>query len=205
MPRADVLKDKPNGKDKKRYTRAGQPTAYKEEYNAIAEEACDKLGAKDKDLAALFRVTPETIWRWKKTHEEFFIAIKRGQDLFDNREVEKSLKSRALGYSYTETSTKTSGKGKKAYVEVTVSNKKMAPDIGAAIFWLTNRAQDRWKQTRYVQHAGKVEGVAAIHNHYDLTDIREEELEQLYNVLGQAVAKKHDKAKPKSNGASGTA
>lgn len=129
--------------------KAGAPTLYKSEYCKIAEAACKNLGADDKSLAKLFSVTPDSITKWKDKYPEFLLFIKKGRDEYDVKEVEKSLRMRATGYEYTETTQKQlKNKEGEISTEILVAKKRMAPDTGACIFWLVNRNPDRWKHVQ---------------------------------------------------------
>lgn len=77
--------------------------------------------------------------------------------------MENALLKRALGYSYTETITdfelidtgKKDEDGKpimeKKIKNVRSVKKEVAPDVGAAAFWLKNRRPDRWRDKREEQ------------------------------------------------------
>lgn len=175
MPRADrqqsatsQLQAKSNGKGNgksfspaaKPKTRAngkstrGRRSEYNPKYVDIAEVLMREHGFTEAELAAALLVTVSTLTKWKREHPELLLAIKKGREEFDCEKVEKALRSRALGYKYTEKSTKTTtlklGRGKEKIQvpaeEVTVYEKSLAPDVGAAIFWLTNRNPEKWKQ-----------------------------------------------------------
>lgn len=59
-----------------------------------------------------------------------------------DRQVEKSLLQRALGYSYEETSEKYEGG---VMTERKVTKKHVASDTTAQIFWLKNRKPEQWR------------------------------------------------------------
>lgn len=67
--------------------------------------------------------------------------LKKGKDVVD-RQVEKSLLQRALGYSYEETSKKYEGG---VMTERKVTKKHVPPDTTAQIFWLKNRKPEQWR------------------------------------------------------------
>lgn len=71
----------------------------------------------------------------------FSDTLKKGKDVVD-RQVEKSLLQRALGYSYEETSEKYEGG---VMTERKVTKKHVAPDTTAQIFWLKNRKPEQWR------------------------------------------------------------
>ncbi len=198
-PKASKYGVKANGKKA-----TGAPSPYDADRHPKAVYyICQHFGATNEEIAKALCVSTATLNHWLKDYPEFLSEYKRGRDEFDSGQVEKALRSRALGYRYTETSTKTvtlmvGPRGEKVATpaeEVTVHDKSMAPDVGAAIFWLTNRQKDRWQQTRYVQHAGKVDGPAAIQNVYqlhaeDVSDISSEDLENLANTITRAAERR---------------
>jgi hypothetical protein len=131
----------------------GRPTAYRDEFCSQATHLC-KLGAKDKDLAEFFDVDESTINRWKVDHPEFCESIKEGKIVTDMA-VAVSLNKRATGYDFEEEvpiklKEVTYADGKKVSeiekIEMVKVRRIQPPDTGAAIFWLTNRQKDKWKQ-----------------------------------------------------------
>lgn len=121
---------------------AGRPTAYKPEYAEQAEKLC-KLGATDFELAEFFGVVEITIRRWKAAHPEFCSALKAGKDIADDR-VERSLYSKAVGYSYTSEKL-WQYDGEVIRTEIV---EHVPPSDTAAIFWLKNRRKDEWRDRR---------------------------------------------------------
>lgn len=117
-------------------------TKYDPRFPAMARAACERMGATDGDLAALFDVDIYTIHRWKTRHEEFGEALILGKDVA-NKRVERALYTRAVGYEYTseklfyDKSTKTVVRA-----EITVH---IPPDTWACNTWLMNRDPDRWR------------------------------------------------------------
>jgi hypothetical protein len=119
-----------------------RPTKYKEEYPKQAYKLC-LIGATDAQLANFFEVNPDTIYEWKKVHEEFSESLKRGKQIADG-EVAKSLFHRAKGYSH-----------KAVHIsnyqgEITQTDiiKEYPPDTTACIFWLKNRQSEMWRDKR---------------------------------------------------------
>jgi hypothetical protein len=120
----------------------GRPTLYRPEYAEQAAKLC-KLGATDADLADFFGVTTRTIERWRSSREDFCRAVTIGKDEADNA-VERSLYQKAVGY--TQEAVKIfmpAGASEPVYAPY---REKIAPDTGAAIFWLKNRRKDQWRE-----------------------------------------------------------
>ena len=98
------------------------------------------LGATDKQLADFFEVTDRTIDRWKKSHPEFCLSLKRGKVVAD-AEVAESLFKRAKGYEH--------GEDKIFLYEgqpvIVPTTKHYSPDPVSMIFWLKNRQPELWR------------------------------------------------------------
>jgi hypothetical protein len=132
--------------------RTGRPSDYVPKYAEQAGVACGKLGATDKDLAALFKVAERTINYWKQHHPEFLQFVKKGKDLFDSEHVEKALLERAIGVEIKEvTTTQEDGKPVDRVVR-----KQLAGDVTAQIFWLKNRHAERWQDVRKIVGDGSL-------------------------------------------------
>lgn len=104
-------------------------------------------------------ISSTTFYRWQQEHREIRDSLKKGKAPVDTQ-VENALLKRALGYDYTETVTEFAvsdtevdedGKPKKIVKAVKMTKKHMAPDVGAAAFWLKNRRPDRWRDKREEQ------------------------------------------------------
>ena len=131
----------------------GRPTRYKAEYARISAKACE-LGAIDKDLAAMFDVSEQTINAWKKAHPSFLESLK-SKDHAD-AQVEKALFKRAVGYSHQEDKI-FNNNGEEMIVETT---KHYAPDTGACVVWLANRQPAKWKKDPGASQQGGDESLA---------------------------------------------
>jgi len=131
--------------------KAGQPTKYKPEFTEQVKKLC-LLGAIDPQLADFFDVSLATISNWKNDFPEFLEAIKEGKQVAD-RNVEKSLYQRAMGYEHVD---------EKIFFDKDAINdgdriiragtiKKYAPETAAAIFWLKNRKSKEWREKHEVE------------------------------------------------------
>src|SRR5215470_11524396 len=131
--------------------RPGRPTKYRHEYCHRANCFC-KLGATDEELAEAFGVNQATIYRWQKAHPEFCEAIRAGKLVADIKVAEK-LHEKAKGFDYIEEQPIKLKKiaydenGKKVrvseWVEIVKWRRRLPPDTAAAMFWLTNRQNDK--------------------------------------------------------------
>ena len=125
-------------------------------------EGWAREGLTDAQIAAKIGISSTTFYRWQQEHEEFRQALKKGKAPVDTQ-VENALLKRALGYSYTETITDFElidtgqvDENGKPIMEKKIKNvrsvkKEVAPDVGAAAFWLKNRRPDRWRDKREEQ------------------------------------------------------
>lgn len=104
-------------------------------------------------------ISSTTYYRWLNEYEQIREAIKKGKAPVD-QEVENALLKRAKGYDYIETVTDyyfsetekdEDGNPKKIIKNIRMTKKHMAPDVGAAAFWLKNRRPDRWREKREEQ------------------------------------------------------
>lgn len=107
-------------------------------------------------------ISPRRYYEWQIKFPQMSQAIKKGKAPVD-MQVENALLKRALGYSYVETVTDfelvdTGEKDDdgKPVMEKRIKNvrsvkKEMAPDVGAAAFWLKNRRPDKWREKREEQ------------------------------------------------------
>ena len=104
-------------------------------------EAWARDGLTDEQIAHNCGIGVRTLYEWKKEYRQISQALKKGKEVVDV-EVENALLKRALGYSYTET-TRELRDG--ALVVTKRVSKEVAPDVGAAAFWLKNRKRDVWR------------------------------------------------------------
>lgn len=118
-------------------------TKYRQEYDSIAEKACEKLSATDAQLADLFSVSEQTINKWKKDFPSFLESLKRGKDNADD-DVKQSLCNRALGGVKVKEVRETYDKEDNLTSKVVII-KELPADTTAQIFWLKNRDPENWR------------------------------------------------------------
>jgi len=170
-------------------TRMGRPTSYKPEYDNIVKILCKVHGLTNDELAQAFNTTTACLKRWRDTYPNFDSALKEGKAAFDGSLIEKSLKAKATGYRYTETSKKfkrvkerdAEGNPTGEYIvvldEETISEKALPPDVGAIAFWLKNRDPDNWHDRKAVEVTGKDGGPVEHNVHIYMPDNGREEIE----------------------------
>lgn len=126
----------------------GAPPIYRPEFARQAERLC-KLGATDADLADFFEVTIRTIERWKSARKDFGAAVIDGKEKNDERVV-RAIYHRAVGYTHdAEKIMQHQGRVIRAK-----HREHHAPDVQAAIFWLTNRQPDAWRHKQELTGPG---------------------------------------------------
>ena len=117
----------------------GRPSRYKPEYADQATRLC-MLGLTDKEMAAFFGVSEQTLNTWKKAHPEFLESLKSGKTLADAG-VAAKLFHRACGYEHPEDDIRAIN----GEIVITPTVKHYPPDTTAAIFWLKNRQPKLWR------------------------------------------------------------
>ena len=123
---------------------------YHISYAARVRDLC-YLGASQIEIAKLLGISVPVLAEWKDKYPEFAMAWRDGGQMANAR-VAGALFKRACGYNYNvEKETK----------DGTFTEEKHAPpDVGACIFWLTNRNADLWQSK--VEHGGVVKHVAEL-------------------------------------------
>ena len=124
----------------------------------------DKGGATIASLCRHFGIAEMTFGRWMK-RKDFADAINSAKQYFaDNleRDLVASLAKSAKGYSYVKRKTEyTSDKnGSPVIKKQTTEDVDVPPNVGAAIFLLTNIAPDRWQNK--IQQQADINGSLAL-------------------------------------------
>lgn len=127
-------------------------------YNKDMVQACadwvrenglmDYGGATLTDFCNAMSIDDQTYYRWL-CKVEFAEAIKKAKEAFRSnleKDIVKSLANSAKGYEYEQYTTEyTDVNGKPKIKKQVKKNIRVEPNVGAAIFLLTNIAPDRWK------------------------------------------------------------
>ena len=124
----------------------------------------DKGGATIASLCRHFGIAEMTFGRWMR-RKDFSDAINSAKQYFaDNleRDLVASLAKSAKGYSYVKRKTEyTSDKnGNPVIKKQTTEDVDVQPNVGAAIFLLTNIAPERWQNK--IQQQADIQGSLAL-------------------------------------------
>lgn len=114
----------------------GRPTRYQDSYVEEAYQLC-LLGAIDRQLAAAFSVSEQTLNTWKKKHPDFLESLNKGKEFADALVAESLYKS-AMGLHKISEEVNTDS-------SVITLERTIPPNTTAQIFWLKNRQPKRWK------------------------------------------------------------
>lgn len=127
-------------------------------YNKQMVQACadwvrengliDFGGATLTDFCKAMGIDDMSYYNWMK-RAEFSEAIKNAKEAFREsleKDIVKSLANAAKGYEYDQVTTEyTDVNGKPRIKKQVKKNVRVEPNVGAAIFLLTNLAPERWK------------------------------------------------------------
>lgn len=127
-------------------------------YNKDMVQACadwvrengliDYGGATLRDFCRAMGIDDMSYYNWMK-RSEFSEAIKKAKEAFREsleKDIVQSLANAAKGYEYDQVTTEyTDVNGKPRIKKQVKKNVRVEPNVGAAIFLLTNLAPERWK------------------------------------------------------------
>lgn len=120
----------------------------KTKYETIVEpnltliERWKRNGISEEEIATKLGLAYSTFRLYAKQKSALSAVLKKGAEIVDT-EVENALLKRALGYSFMETTQERNQQGE--LVTTKVVTKHIVPDTAAQIFWLKNRAADKWR------------------------------------------------------------
>ena len=116
-------------------------------------------GATLTDFCKAMGIDDMSYYNWMK-RSEFSEAIKKAKDVFREKletDIVQSLANAAKGYEYNQTTTEyTDVNGKPRIKKQVKKNIRVEPNVGAAIFLLTNIAPERWKNRQNQEVSGVV-------------------------------------------------
>jgi transposase-like protein len=128
----------------------GRPSPYNPDIHPETARSLARKGKTNLQIAQAIGVSLDTIQVWINQYPEFSEALKEGKAPADAK-VEKSLFQRAIGYKYTEKKVIQLPDGT---IRKEVTEKEVAPDVTAQIFWLKNRLPDEWRDKSNLEHSG---------------------------------------------------
>lgn len=103
-------------------------------------------GLTDEQIAKNLGVAYSSFRKYRDNNVALSAALKKGKEVIDC-EVENALLKRAMGYSYTET---TSERINNEMVVTKKVEKEVQPDTTALIFWLKNRKPANWRDRQEI-------------------------------------------------------
>lgn len=132
----------------------GNPVVIETLIKTLTENAHKAGAGTASKLSRMLGIPIPSFHRVMRDSAEFRAAVVDIRGTADDK-VEASLYDRAVGYTATEVR-KTEGLDKNGMrVESeTVVEKEIAPDVGAAKFWLINRRPDDWAERQEVEVTG---------------------------------------------------
>lgn len=143
--------NKKTGPKPKKADRPGPESRYNERIVARILELA-RAGNSNAEIANKVGISPVTLWNWMGKHPDFSEALKMSKD-FAVDMVEGALFQNAMGYSHPAVKMFYDGKAGKVVTQAFVERHK--PDTIAQIFFLKNRAKDRWRDKLDHEVAGK--------------------------------------------------
>lgn len=126
-----------------------------------------EAGKTDKEVAGVLN-TPYTTFKDRCEYNGLTDTIKIAKEI-KNKEVEKTLLKRALGYEYKKIKRKgqvTAEGDPLGVYEVTEEMIKVEPSPVCIFFWLTNRVPEKWK------HRQTLEGSLETNFKFDLKELQ---------------------------------
>jgi transposase-like protein len=162
-------------------------SGYKYETEAVAKIIEALLSGSNRGEAAKAGdITRETFYQWLKTYPEFREKVESAEQLVaDNMvtEVRASLYQRAVGYTFEEKKTEYGAdrEGRPIIVKQSVTKKSVPPDVAAAIFILTNKDPENWKNRYSTEQDVKVQGDTE--TRVSLSKVPDDLLEQVVKAI----------------------
>ena len=137
---------------KKRKTGRPKYIVSKADKKAVYELA--KKGCSEVEIAKVLRISPKTL-QINKRH--FLPSIKKGRregDPKNIKDVENALLKICKGYGYDEVHIETRDTPDGITDVKRTVTKQVCPNVAAIVFYLCNRASEKWKNTQKIQHEG---------------------------------------------------
>lgn len=130
--------------------KTGRPTKYDPKYHIPWARGLALRGATAEEIAREFGVAKSTLYKWAKEDEAFSNALNESRDIAD-MDVERTLYQRATGGKSRETKKVIEiVDGQPQVKRVEETERELAPDVTACIFWLKNRQPQLWRDRQDV-------------------------------------------------------
>lgn len=129
--------------------RIGKPDLYAENVEPYLDQIPEWYKTMTvRQIAAKLGISKTTLYKYANEHKELQAALDGGKTgLVDD--LKNSLKRRALGYTYTETTVKDTYSDKNGHeITTTTSTKHLPPDLGSIHLLLKNLDPD-WRNDDY--------------------------------------------------------
>jgi len=141
-------------KPKDELQKRGRKSLFRPEYHIRIAEVAAKYGATDEEIAEDFGIALSNFKKWRVKFPELEAALKENKAAADAR-MERSLYRRGIGYSYRAEKVVVESLGNNGGSEARVVEytETMPPDPTSMIFWLKNRAPDRWRDVQRIDAA----------------------------------------------------
>ena len=150
-----AVKRSAQAKKAKKASAGGRRSRYRGGPDDQTARIAAQLGATHEQIAAALNVSERTLSDWLSDFETLRAAVRAGKEMFDSGQVESSLLQRALGYESEEVTRELRETKEEtpdgplttvALVETKRVRRQEPANVAAAIFWLCNRAPERWRQ-----------------------------------------------------------
>jgi len=136
------------------------PAGRKSKYLSNIKPYFDKIerwlksGIGEMDIAKSLDVSHDAWAHYKRLYNEFNDLVEKSR-IDAVKEVVSSLFKLCTGFDYNEQTVTIDAEGKR---QVTEHRKKMPPNIGAIVFYLTNRDKLNWENTQKQKFDGTLKG-----------------------------------------------
>jgi hypothetical protein len=141
----------------------------KSKWNDVKEklvliEGWARNGLTDEQIGKNLGISKDTFYRYKKEHQDFSDALKKGKEVIDF-EVENALLKKALGFKETvkkgikvKDVIYNNGKRERETETIELVDEEIyiVPDTTAQIFWLKNRKPLAWRDKQELNHSGEM-------------------------------------------------
>ena len=128
--------------------------------------AVEQMASKGVSYTAMARALKISISTFKRNLNLFELYIKKGRDTVDEEavqaeieSVEKSLLKLCLGYEYEEKhmEKRTPSIGEAQITVQKIIKKQVHPSVTAQMYYLGNRAADKWHSVNYQEKSNEIE------------------------------------------------